>query len=78
MKSFNYWLSAHVIFGILWLLRRLPAKAAMDFMDAAARKIGPLMGRHRVAMSNLRKAYPEKSEESCRRSRATCGATWLA
>ena len=63
MKSFNYWLSAYVIFGVLWLLRRLPAKAAMDFTDAAARKIGPLMGRHRVAMNNLRKAYPEKSEE---------------
>ncbi|ATU91176.1 lipid A biosynthesis lauroyl acyltransferase [Phyllobacterium zundukense] len=63
LKSFNYWLSANVIFGILWLLRQLPAKAAMDFMDAAARKIGPVMGRHRVAMNNLRKAYPEKSEE---------------
>lgn len=63
LKSFNYWLSANVIFGILWLLRHLPAKAAMDFTDSAARKIGPLMGRHRVAMNNLRKAYPEKSDE---------------
>ncbi|SFI99447.1 KDO2-lipid IV(A) lauroyltransferase [Phyllobacterium sp. CL33Tsu] len=63
LKSFNYWLTANVVFGILWLLRRLPAQAAMDFMDAAARKIGPLMGRHRVAMNNLRKAYPEKSEQ---------------
>lgn len=63
LKKFNYWLSAFVIFGVLKLLRMLPAKAAMDFTDAAARKIGPLMGRHRIAMTNLRKAYPEKPEE---------------
>jgi len=63
LKAFNYWLTANIIFGILWLLRKLPAQAAMDFMDRSARRIGPWMGRHRVAMGNLRKAYPEKSEE---------------
>ncbi|ECE6961952.1 lipid A biosynthesis lauroyl acyltransferase, partial [Salmonella enterica subsp. enterica] len=63
MKTFNYWLSAHAIFGVLFLLRLLPAKAATNFIDASARRIGPLMGRHRVAMTNLRMAYPEKSEE---------------
>ena len=63
LKTLNYWLTANVVFGILWLLRKLPAKAATDFTDGAARKIGPWMGRHRVAMKNLRKAYPEKSEE---------------
>ena len=63
LKAFNYWLTAQAVFGTLWLLRKLPAEAAMNFMDKSARRIGPLMGRHRVAMGNLRKAYPEKSEE---------------
>eukprot|EP01133_Synstelium_polycarpum_P029196 gene29196-35681_t len=48
LKTFNYWLSAHAIFGVLFLLRLLPAKAATNFIDASARRIGPLMGRHRV------------------------------
>ena len=33
-----------------------------NFADRAARRIGPWIGRHRVALDNLRKAYPEKTE----------------
>ncbi|MCO4316124.1 lipid A biosynthesis lauroyl acyltransferase [Phyllobacterium sp. 21LDTY02-6] len=62
LKMFNYWLSAHFVFGILRLLQLLPARAAMNFLDSAARRVGPWLGRHRVAMNNLRKAYPEKDE----------------
>ncbi len=43
------------------LLRRLPPDTALDFADRTARRIGPLFGRHRVALDNLRRAYPEKS-----------------
>ena len=44
------------------LLRLLPADSALNFADRAARRIGPWVGRHHVALDNLRKAYPEKSE----------------
>ena len=47
----------------LWLLRRLPADQALNFAARAARRIGPLFGRHRTAVDNLRHAFPEKSSE---------------
>ena len=44
-------------------VRRLPADTALAFADRTARRLGPLVGRHRVALTNLRNAYPEKTEE---------------
>jgi Kdo2-lipid IVA lauroyltransferase/acyltransferase len=61
-RGVNYWLIAQVAFATLSLLRRLPPDKALNFVDRAARRIGPLSGRHRVALANLRRAYPEKSE----------------
>ena len=63
LKQAEYWLIAQVALGVLWLLRRLPPDPALNFMDRAARRLGPLVGRHRVAMDNLRHAYPEKNEQ---------------
>ena len=40
--------------------------AALNFADRTARTFGPLFGRHRVALDNLRKAFPEKSEDEIR------------
>ena len=57
-----YWLQAQAIFALLGLIRLLPPAAALAFVGAAARRIGPLMGRHRVAMENLRNAMPELTE----------------
>jgi len=62
LKQANYWLTAQVALSVLRLLRLLPTDKALDFADRAARRIGPWFGRHRVALDNLRKAYPEKSE----------------
>ena len=48
------------------------AAAAADERGARLRRprranaLGPLFGRHRVALDNLRKAYPEKSEDEIR------------
>jgi Kdo2-lipid IVA lauroyltransferase/acyltransferase len=56
------WLTAQAIFALLGLLQLLPAKKAIGFVDAAARRIGPLTPRHRLAMANLRRAYPQMSE----------------
>jgi KDO2-lipid IV(A) lauroyltransferase len=56
------WLIAQVALSILAVLRLLPPDKALNFADRTARRIGPLVGRNRVALDNLRKAYPKKSE----------------
>lgn len=66
LRMANYWLIARAAMAAIALLRLLPMDAALDFADAAARRLGPLFGRHRVALDNLRKAYPEKSEPEIR------------
>jgi KDO2-lipid IV(A) lauroyltransferase len=62
LRKLNYWLVARVAMAAMALLRRLPPDTALNFADRMARRIGPLVGRHRVALDNLKKAYPEKSE----------------
>lgn len=62
-RHVEYWLVAQISFLILGTIRLLPAKAAINFMDRAARRVGPFTGRHKVAMTNLRHAFPEKSEQ---------------
>lgn len=62
LKQVNYWLVAQLALGIIRVLRLFPADGALNFIDRAARRIGPLFGRHRVAIDNLRQAYPEKSD----------------
>ena len=66
LRMANYWLVAQAAMGAMALLRLLPMNAALGFADRAARMLGPLFGRHRVALDNLRKAYPEKSEDEIR------------
>jgi KDO2-lipid IV(A) lauroyltransferase len=41
----------------------LPADKAINFVDYVARRIGPLTPRHKLALANLKRAYPEKTEE---------------
>ncbi|KXF76934.1 lipid A biosynthesis lauroyl acyltransferase [Paramesorhizobium deserti] len=60
LRRANYWLWAQAVFLVLWLLRRLPARSAIEFTAKAGRLIGPYTPRHRVAIANLRQAYPEK------------------
>jgi KDO2-lipid IV(A) lauroyltransferase len=63
LRQFNYWLLARLAMTMIWLLRLLPVDSALNFADRAARRIGPWVGRHNVAIANLRKAYPEKSDK---------------
>ncbi|MFI0848378.1 lipid A biosynthesis lauroyl acyltransferase [Mesorhizobium sp. IMUNJ 23232] len=63
LRQAGYWLTAQVALAIMRVLRFLPADKAIAFADRTARRLGPLVGRHRVALDNLRKAYPEKSED---------------
>jgi KDO2-lipid IV(A) lauroyltransferase len=62
LRRFNYWLVARVAMIIISALRLLPPDRALNFADRAARRIGPWVQRHKVAIDNLRKAYPEKSD----------------
>lgn len=61
-RHVNYWIVAQLALTVLRILRLLPAAASLNFLDRTARRIGPLMGRHRAALANLRAAYPEKDE----------------
>lgn len=56
------WCVAVVVLSLLKLISLLPAKQAIAFVDRTARRIGPLTSRHKLALTNLRNAYPEKSE----------------
>lgn len=58
------WLVAQLAFVPLALLKLLPADTALNLMDRAARFIGPrfLKRRHRLTLTNLRNAFPEKNE----------------
>ena len=62
LRRLEYWLVAQVTIGALRLISALPPKQATDFVDRAARRIGPLSARHKVALDNLRLAFPEKSQ----------------
>ncbi len=63
LRNFQQWLVAQVIFGLLTVLKILPADPAIRFADRVARFIGPKTWRHKLMMTNLRNAFPEKSEK---------------
>lgn len=63
----NHWLIGQATRFALAVLRRLPADRALNFADRTARRFGPWFGRHRTAIANLTKAYPEKSPEEIER-----------
>lgn len=67
LKMANYWLIAQGARLMLFLLRKAPADRAMAFADRFARRWGPWFGRHRVALANLRAAFPEKDEAEIER-----------
>ncbi|MFC3072551.1 lipid A biosynthesis lauroyl acyltransferase [Shinella pollutisoli] len=61
-RKAKQWLVAQLAFGLLNLLKLLPADRAIRFADRFARRIGPKLARHRLMLTNLRNAFPEKSE----------------
>lgn len=62
LRKARHWLVAKLAIGVMSVLRLLPADSALNFADRVARRVGPLTGRHRLTLDNLRHAYPEKSE----------------
>ena len=48
--------------ALLWAMKRIPPDRAADLCAFVARNLGPLMPVHRLALANLRAAFPEKDE----------------
>lgn len=57
----RHWAIAAVAASVLAVLRLLPAQAATHGIAKIATWIGPLTSRHKLALSNLRNAFPDKS-----------------
>lgn len=62
LRKTKQWLVAQFAFGLLNLLKLLPADGAINSADRIARWIGPKTRRHTLTLTNLRNAFPEKSE----------------
>lgn len=67
------WIKAKLIFGLLAVLRLLPPERALRFLSSAARKIGPMFGRNKIALNNLTLAMPELANEQ---REAIAGDMW--
>ncbi|MUZ72052.1 lipid A biosynthesis lauroyl acyltransferase [Agrobacterium vitis] len=62
LRKFPQWLVAKLILLLLTLLKLFPADKALNGADRLVRFIGPKLKRHRLMLTNLRNAFPEKSE----------------
>ena len=62
VRNFRQWLVAQVIFGFLNFLKLFPADGGINFADWLTRKLGPRIRRHQLMLTNLRNAFPEKSD----------------
>ncbi|MBP1851131.1 lipid A biosynthesis lauroyl acyltransferase [Rhizobium halophytocola] len=62
LEHFRQWLIAQLVFGLLSALKILPADFAIDMADRLMRWIGPKTSRHRLMLTNLANAFPEKDE----------------
>ncbi|TNM64911.1 lipid A biosynthesis lauroyl acyltransferase [Aliirhizobium smilacinae] len=63
LRNFQQWSVAQATFGLLNLLKILPADPAIRYIDRVARFVGPKLWRHKLMMTNLRNAFPEESEK---------------
>jgi len=63
LKDWWDWLWAYLVIGLMNIISHLPAKTSIKFFARLARLFGPLTPRHKIALANLRAAYPEKSHE---------------
>ncbi|WP_394691944.1 lipid A biosynthesis lauroyl acyltransferase [Hoeflea sp.] len=57
------WLIATIVLSLLKLISLLPANKAIGFVDRVARRIGPMTSRHRLALANLERAFPDKTDD---------------
>ncbi|MCK5934445.1 MAG: lipid A biosynthesis lauroyl acyltransferase [Fulvimarina manganoxydans] len=62
-KRAGDYVTAKLLFGALAIVRLLPPDTGLRLADRSARLLGPLSSRHKLALHNLRRAFPEKSED---------------
>ena len=62
LMHFRQWLVAQLAFGFLNFLKLFPADGAIRFADRLTRLVGPHTRRHKLMLTNLRNAFPEKSD----------------
>ncbi|RFC61965.1 lipid A biosynthesis lauroyl acyltransferase [Fulvimarina endophytica] len=72
-KRFTDWLTAKVLFALLSIVRLLPPQTGLDLADRVARTLGPFTPRHKLAVHNLTRAFPEKDAAWVE---ATARANW--
>jgi KDO2-lipid IV(A) lauroyltransferase len=63
LRRTKNWIIAQILFAVLAVLKLLPVQGAIRFTERAARRIGPHTARHRLALHNLERAFPEMSAE---------------
>ncbi|TWD57647.1 KDO2-lipid IV(A) lauroyltransferase [Agrobacterium vitis] len=61
-RAFPQWLVAKLLYILLMTLKMFPADAALNFADRMVRLVGPKLARHQLMLTNLRNAFPEKSQ----------------
>ncbi|AQX29368.1 KDO2-lipid IV(A) lauroyltransferase [Bartonella sp. JB63] len=61
-NCFNFFW-AYLLIGFLTILRHLPTNIGFSFFSWLAKTFGPLVPRHKIALANLKAAYPEKTEQ---------------
>lgn len=64
IRLVQYWLTAKLLTVTMRFLRLFPADRVLDFAGWLAATLGPLTGRHRLALDNLRQAMPELDEKA--------------
>lgn len=62
LLALRHWVLAKFVMVTLAIMRLMPPQAAMSTIATLARWVGPLTSRHKLALDNLRHAFPEKSE----------------
>ncbi|HBF29067.1 MAG TPA: lipid A biosynthesis lauroyl acyltransferase [Rhizobium sp.] len=61
-RAFPQWAVAKLLLLLLLVLKLFPADAALNLADRLVRLVGPKLARHQLMLTNLRNAFPEKSE----------------
>ncbi|TPW33333.1 lipid A biosynthesis lauroyl acyltransferase [Martelella alba] len=61
-RQARQWVPAQFVFLVLTTFKLFPADASIRFADRFMRWFGPKFSRHNLILTNLRQAFPEKSE----------------
>ncbi|MBO6918353.1 MAG: lipid A biosynthesis lauroyl acyltransferase [Rhizobiaceae bacterium] len=61
-KNASDWIVAQFVLVLLFVLRLMPMKTALNVMGRLAKIVGPKTKRHKLAIKNLQLAFPEKTD----------------